>query len=99
MCNQFESITTEVKEPDSQEARTKLSIETREHGQEHSQTQARSVTITDVLVKLECNYVYYVNEFSDLIGDFKILLSNWCCGYSCNDTCDCHQTLHETRQD
>ena len=28
-CNQFESITTEVKEPDSQEARTKLSIETR----------------------------------------------------------------------
>ena len=40
MCNQFESITTEVKEPDSQEARTKLNIETREHGQEHSQTQA-----------------------------------------------------------
>ena len=40
MCNQFESITTEVKEPDSQEASTKLSIETREHGQEHSQTHA-----------------------------------------------------------
>ena len=63
MCNQFESITTEVKEPDSQ-ARTKLSIETRKHGQEHSHTQARNVTITDVLMQLECNYVYYVIQLS-----------------------------------
>ena len=49
MYNQFESITMKVKEPDSQETRTKLStynyIETTEHGQECSQTQARSARV------------------------------------------------------
>ena len=35
------------------------------------------VTITDVLVQLECNYVYYViSKYCDLIGDFKILKCN-----------------------
>ena len=38
MCNQFESITMEIKEPDFQETRIKLSscIETKEHGQEYT---------------------------------------------------------------
>ena len=49
----------EVKEPNSQETRTKLSIETREHKQEHRSKRKGLVTITDVLVN-----AIYCHEFS-----------------------------------